>query len=213
MDQQAALLKKLGHGFTDAWREVGAEGDGAGQLADLTSRYAEPHRQYHTLQHIATVLDALHNHRAELEYPEEATLAAWYHDAVQDPLANDNEARSAELARTHLLAAHAPIDATARIHAMILDTRHAGPATSPDGMMVADADLAIFAAPAIAFDAYDVAIRQEYAAVPDAIYRTARRQILQGFLDRPFIYQTAAFRRQCEATARANLERAVLRLS
>lgn len=207
MDRQAALLRKLGHGFAAAWRETGADGDGMDQLADLAARYAEPHRHYHTLHHIAAVLDALHAHVGALERPEEAALAAWYHDAVHDPAASDNEARSAELATAHLLAAHAPVEATARVHAMILDTRHIGPATSPDGMLVADADLAILAAPEIAFDAYDAAIRQEYAAVPEAVYRAGRRRILQAFLDRPFIYQTAEFRKQCEASARRNLGR------
>jgi predicted metal-dependent HD superfamily phosphohydrolase len=213
MDQQAALLKKLGNSFVAAWREVGAEGDGTEQLAGLTTRYAESHRHYHTLHHIAAVLDAVRAHTGALEHPDEAVLAVWYHDAVYDPAASDNEARSAELASTRLLAAHAPIEAAARIHAMILDTRHAGPATTPDGMLVADADLAIFAAPAITFDAYDAAIRREYAAVPDGVYRAARRQVLQDFLNRPFIYQTAEFRKRCEAAARENLGRAILRLS
>jgi predicted metal-dependent HD superfamily phosphohydrolase len=212
MDEQAALLKKLGHSFTDAWRETGADGDGAEQLAELRARYADPHRHYHTVHHIAAVLDILRAHLGALEHPDEAVLAVWYHDAVYDPTRNNNEARSAELATTHLLAAHAPVDAAARVHAMILDTRHTGPATSPDGTLVADADLAIFAAPAIAFDAYDAAIRQEYATVPEAAYRAARRRVLREFLDRPFIYQSAAFRKQCERAARGNLERAVIRL-
>lgn len=212
MDQQAALLNRLGHGFATAWRDTGADGDGAIQSAQLIARYGEPHRHYHTLLHIASVLDTLRAHVGELEHPHEATLAVWYHDAVYDPGRDDNEARSADLSATHLLAAHAPVDAAARVHAMVLDTRHAAPALSPDGAYVADADLAILAAPVIAFDVYDAAIRREYAAVPDAAYRAARRRILQGFLDRPFIYQTAAFRKHCEAGARENLSRAVMRL-
>lgn len=212
MDEQAALLGKLARGFTAAWRETGAEGDGAASLTDLVARYGELHRHYHTLQHISSVLEALLPHVSALERPPEAVLAVWYHDAVYDPAAGDNEACSADLAAAHLLAAHAPVDAVARVRAMILDTRHSEPATSPDGALVADADLAILGAPAIAFDAYDTAIRQEYAAVPEAAYRAARRQVLQGFLDRPFIYQTPAFRKQCETAARGNLERAVMRL-
>ena len=212
MDRQAALLNRLGHGFSAAWRDTGASGDGAARLAELVARYGESHRHYHTLQHVASVLDALHAHVGALAHPHEAALAVWYHDAVYDPARDDNETQSADLAAAHLLAAHAPVDAAARVRAMILDTRHTGPAMSPDGAYVADADLAILAAPVIAFDAYDSAIRLEYAAVPDAAYRAARRQILHGFLDRPFIYQTAAFRKQCEASARRNLGRAVVRL-
>ncbi|HET7604074.1 MAG TPA: hypothetical protein VFK36_13710 [Gemmatimonadales bacterium] len=212
MDQQAALLKRLGNSFAAAWREAGADGDGTAQLADLTARYTEPHRYYHTLHHIAMVLDRLHAHQGALEHPAEAMLTAWYHDAVYDPAASDNEVRSAELATEQLLAAHAPVETAARVREMILDTRHAEPATSPDGAYVADADLAILAAPAIAFDAYDAAIRAEYAFVPEPAYRAARADVLQAFLDRPFIYQTAVFRKRCEIAARENLGRAVMRL-
>lgn len=212
MDEQAALLGKLARGFTAAWRETGAEGDGAAALTELTARYGESHRHYHTLQHISSVLEALLPHVSALERPPEAVLAVWYHDAVYAPAQQDNERRSADLAAEQLLAAHVPVEVAARVHAMVLDTRHAAPATSPDGEYVVDADLAILAAPAIAFDAYDTAIRLEYFFVPEAAYRAGRRQVLQGFLDRPFIYQTAVFRKECEAAARGNLERAVMRL-
>jgi predicted metal-dependent HD superfamily phosphohydrolase len=213
MDEQAALLGRLARGFTAAWREVGADGDGTAAVTDLGARYSESHRHYHTLQHVSSVLEALDAHVGELERPQAGVLVVWYHDAVYDPAASDNEARSADLAATHLLAAHAPVDAVARVRAMILDTRHTEPATSPDGALVADADLAIFSAPAIAFDAYDTAIRQEYAFVPEPAYRAARTRVLQAFLDRPFIYQTAAFRKRNEAAARENLGRAMVRLS
>jgi predicted metal-dependent HD superfamily phosphohydrolase len=212
MDRQAAILKTLGEGFAAAWRAMGANGDAAARLVELTGRYREPHRHYHTLQHITRVVEALHRHVGLLEHPDEATVAVWYHDAVYDPARDDNEFRSAELAARQLLAAHAPVDAIARVHEMILDTRHTEPATSPDGAYVADADLAILAAPAITFDAYDAAIREEYAFVPEPAYRAARTRILQGFLDRPFIYQTAVFRKRCEKAARENLGRAVMRL-
>lgn len=212
MDEQAAFLGKLAGGFSAAWREAGADGDGSAALTELTARYGESHRHYHTLHHVAHVLDALHRHVGALEHPSEARLAVWYHDAVYAPAQQDNERRSADLAAEQLLAAHVPVEVAARVHAMVLDTRHAAPATSPDGEYVVDADLAILAAPAIAFDAYDTAIRLEYSFVPEAAYRAARRQVLQGFLDRPFIYQTAVFRKECEAAARRNLERAVMRL-
>ena len=212
MDEQAALLKRLAQGFADAWRGIGADGDGADQLAELAERYAEPHRHYHTLHHIAMVLDALQAQSGALEHPAEAMLAIWYHDAIYHPAESDNEARSADLAAGQLRAAHAPVETAARVHAMILDTRHTEAARSPDGKLVADADLAIFAASAVAFDAYDAAIRHEYAFVPEPAYRAARVRVLQAFLDRPFIYQTAAFRKNCEAAARENLGRALMRL-
>ncbi len=57
----------------------------------------------------------------------------------------------------------------------------------------------------IGIGAYAQAIRQEYAAVPDELYRPGRRRVLEGFLARPQIYLTERLRALWEAPARANL--------
>ena len=94
MDEQAAFLGRLARGFTAAWREVGADGDGTAAVTDLGARYSESHRHYHTLQHVSSVLEALDAHVGELEHPQEGVLAVWHHDAVYDPAASDNEGNS-----------------------------------------------------------------------------------------------------------------------
>ena len=67
---------------------------------ELAAAYAEPARFYHTLDHVAAVLGT----NAELadlaRDPAALQLAAWFHDAVYDPRASDNEERSAALARS-----------------------------------------------------------------------------------------------------------------
>jgi predicted metal-dependent HD superfamily phosphohydrolase len=198
--------------FRAAWQQVAGHAPGDVVFARLAARYAAPGRYYHTMAHVLATLDALRGAGAGLEHPAEAELALWYHDAVYDPQRNDNEAASAELAGRDLREAGASAQGIARLSALIMDTRHVAPATSADGALVADADLAVLGAPADVFDSYDAAIRMEYAYVPEQAYRAARTAILSGFLARPSIYQTGVFRQAHEARARANLARAISRL-
>ena len=179
-------------------------------LADLARRHREPGRHYHTLEHVNAVLDQLHAVRDQLQHPADAELAVWFHDAVYDPTRSDNEIASAELARQHLEAAGAPAAQVERITGMILATRHRSDATSPDGALVADADLAILAAPAAEFDAYECAVRLEYGHLTDADFNRGRAAFLHAMLERKRIYQTPAFA-HLEPLARANLQRAVTR--
>ena len=76
---------------------------------ELEARYAEPHRHYHTRRHIEQCLQFL-DLVPDLTDGERRTLtwAIWWHDAIYDPEAPDNEARSAELAKQDLKA----LDAT-----------------------------------------------------------------------------------------------------
>lgn len=198
--------------FQCAWHTVGAAGDGAGAFEGLQARYAALSRHYHTMAHVLETIGALRATGGSLVNPAEAELALWYHDAVYDPARNDNEEASAELATHELRRARVKEPVLERISAMILDTRHSAPATTADGALVADADLATLGASEDVFDAYDAAIRQEYAFVPEPVYRVARAEVLRKFLDRPAVYQTGVFRRTHETRAQSNLARALARL-
>ncbi len=63
------------------------------------------------------------------------------------------------------------------------------------------------------YRAYAQAIRQEYAAVPDSLYRPGRRRVLESFLARRHIYLTERLRALWEAPARANLSGEIARLT
>jgi predicted metal-dependent HD superfamily phosphohydrolase len=193
------------------WRRIGARADAA--VYDvLARRYAEPHRAYHTLGHVARCLEEWDGARALASAPDACELAIWFHDAVYDPSAADNEARSAELAAEACRAAGLPRDFARLVAGLVLDTRHAGPAATSDGALVADTDLAILGRPPDEFAAYEEGIRREYAGVPEAEYRKGRSDFLLRFLDRPALYATAHFRGRYEAPARRNLGDLVARL-
>jgi predicted metal-dependent HD superfamily phosphohydrolase len=174
---------------------------------DLAARYAGLVRYYHTLDHVRAVLEVL---EAAGGKAPPLLVAAWYHDAVYDSQAGDNEERSADLARAALAALNAPAavrDETARL--ILLTKTHETDADDADGRLLLDADLAVLGADEAGYDRYARAIRREYAWVDEAAYRAGRRKVLQGFLDRPRIYHTPALFDRLEAAARRNLRREI----
>jgi predicted metal-dependent HD superfamily phosphohydrolase len=194
------------------WRRLGARGDAAAVHDGLVGRYAEPHRAYHTLGHVAACLAEWDGARGGASDPDAGELALWFHDAVYDPRAGDNEARSADLAAAACREAGVGETFARRVAGLILETRHAGSPETPDGALVADADLAIFGRPPDEFAAYEAGIRREYAWVPVPEYRRGRSDILRRFLDRPAVYATSHFRERYEVQARRNLEGLLARL-
>lgn len=183
-------------------------------LADLAMRYAEPHRHYHTLDHIGALLALLAQHRPLAHDTHAIAAAICFHDAVYDTHRQDNEARSAELARTELarLGWHEP--ATDKVVALVLATQHHDAALADaDAQLFLDFDLSILAADPALYDAYAAAVRREYAWVPERAYAQGRSAVLQGFLAREHIFRTPALHALWDAPARANLARELSALS
>jgi predicted metal-dependent HD superfamily phosphohydrolase len=181
-------------------------------LAELTARYREPHRAYHTLQHLEECFATLEPAASLSRRPGEVEAALWFHDAVYDTRAHDNEARSAQWAREALLTASADPATADRVHALVLATAHRTPPDDADAQLLVDVDLAILGAPAPRFAEYEQQIRQEYAWVPDQLFRERRARVLASFLERPGIYATAYFATRLETAARANLHRSLAQL-
>ena len=203
----------FGPAWRRAWSELGFAAPSAPVLAELLARWGEPHRRYHTLQHLDECLAQCASNRALAEHPGEVAIAVWFHDAVYDTSRHDNEAESAAWAVRVLREAGAPGEAAARVEALVMATRHSVPARTADERLVVDIDLAILGASPARFDEYDRQIRDEYGFVPEAVFREKRAQVLRGFLDRPAIFGTAAFVQRFEAQARVNLARALAGLA
>jgi predicted metal-dependent HD superfamily phosphohydrolase len=175
--------------------------------------YTEPTRAYHTAEHLRDCLEQFDLTRNSALQADEVEAAIWFHDAVYRPGSGDNEELSAELARSSLAQAGVPPEVTSRIAGLVLATRHLGPATEPDAALLCDIDLSILGRAPGVFDEFERRIRREYFWVPEALYRTARAEILDGFLRRPTIYQTRYFRDRYEAQARTNLDRILKELA
>lgn len=177
-------------------------------LADLVSRYSEPHRHYHTLDHIRALFSHLEAHQELASDRAAITAAICFHDAIYDTRRNDNELRSADLARGELEKIGWPAPELGKVAAMILATQHHNPpAPDADTLLFLDLDLSILGACAQAYDSYSAAIRREFEWVPDVAYAQGRSQVLKNFLKREAIFKTRALRELWEASARANLTR------
>jgi len=198
------------------WRAaLGVDGpdvDRAGR--DLLARYAEPHRRYHTQQHLAEVLTALDLIALDLIALDvagggsTARLAAWFHDAVYDPRWADNEERSAALASKVLPGLGLPPAVVEEIARLVrLTATHDADPHDAAGAALCDADLAILGADAARYAAYADAVRAEYCHLPADAFATGRADVLRGLLERRPLYRTEPAARRWAAAARANLDR------
>ena len=207
-----AIDPALAHSWSRAWLGLGATDAGVALRDQLLAAWSEPQRRYHTVRHLGDCI-ALFEAASQLAaHPSEVEIALWFHDAVYDLKAKDNEARSAAWAEQALSAAQVGSDVRARVHELIMATCHAAQPESEDGRLLVDIDLSILGAEPERFDEYEVQVRQEYAWVPGPLFRRKRKELLQGFLARQHIYATEWFQQRFEAMARSNLQRSVVRL-
>lgn len=189
---------------------------------DLLERYEQPHRKYHTSVHLSEMLTALktlyeQHHTAT---PRAVLLAAWFHDAVYEANPGEDEAASADLARTALtpLASTGSLtnrEVTAIAHLIELTASHqladgieeytSGALTRADAAFFLDADLAILAADSPRYTRYVAGVRAEYAHYTLDAFTRGRAAILQGFLNRTAIYASDTAHLLWDAPARLNL--------
>jgi predicted metal-dependent HD superfamily phosphohydrolase len=186
------------------WRSLGAKGDVGGWYEILMRAYAEPQRHYHNQRHIADCLAEFDSVRSLAKQPEAVELALWFHDAVYDPKAADNEEQSAALAKCCLEAAglRELAEVVARL---IMTTKTHDLMPTTDAALLVDVDLSILGQSEARFAEYEAQIRAEYAWVAAEVFATKRTEILRRFLARPRIYITEAFFDRHEAQARRNL--------
>ncbi|MES2251982.1 MAG: N-methyl-D-aspartate receptor NMDAR2C subunit [Pseudomonadota bacterium] len=192
-----------------AWQALGVAAPDDALRLELQRRYGEPQRHYHTMQHLGECLAWFDQEQALAERPGEVALALWFHDAIYDVHAHDNEARSADWARQALQAAGASDASADRVHALVMATRHDAVPEGRDAELLIDIDLSILGAERARFDEYERQVHAEYGFVPEEIRLPRRRAILQRFLDRPAIYATPRMHALLEARARENLQRSI----
>lgn len=136
-------------------------------------------------------------------------LALWFHDAVYRTFRKGNELHSAEWAARFLAEHGAAASMIANVRELVMATTHGPAPLSGDAALVVDIDLSILGQPPAIYDEFERNVRREYWWVPGRRFAAARRSILASFLERPSIYHGPTFQDRYEATARANLERAI----
>jgi predicted metal-dependent HD superfamily phosphohydrolase len=194
------------------WKALGGGGNPDDVIFDIQNRYAEPHRKYHTIQHLEECLDTFQQVKALAQHPAAVEMALLFHDVIYDVHRHDNEFESAELADRWLTKGSVKREVIDRIKSLILVTQHSNVPQDADECLLVDIDLAILGADAERFWEYDQQIRQEYAFVPETLYNQKRYEILNGFLLRPSIYSTQYFQEFLEIRARENLQSLIAKL-
>ena len=175
---------------------------------DLIRRYSEQHRRYHSVRHLHAVVSDVIAHRHLCSDVQATVLAAFFHDAVYAIGAADNEAASAELARSAMTSLGFERQACERVAQLVVATADhhlpADDALRDDAAVLIDADLAVLAGDPADYRRYVERVRDEYAEIPDDLWRIGRGAVLESFLGRDRIYSTKDSQER-EVAARRNL--------
>ncbi len=179
----------------------------------LLQAWNEPHRRYHSVQHLRDILDRVEELGPYADDPDAVRLAAWYHDSVYAGLPDDEErsARRAEQELSRLGVAPNTVDEVARL--VRLTITHDPAAGDRNGEVLSDADLAPLAVSRDNYRLNSAAIRAEYPHIPDEVFRKGRLQVLAALLDGPGVFRSESGRRQWEAAARDNMRAEMAALS
>jgi predicted metal-dependent HD superfamily phosphohydrolase len=190
----------------EAWAELAGDSPTARtEWAAVVGAWAEPHRRYHDLAHLAAVLGIVGELAGHAADPAAVRLAAWYHDVAYDPRRGDNEEVSAARARIGLLGL---VDeaTVAEVERLVLLTAGHDPAPGDaNGAVLCDADLAVLAGPPEAYAAYASAVRAEYGHLSDEVFTAERTAVLERLLTLPALYRLPETAAQWSDRAWANL--------
>lgn len=191
-------------------------GDRIAVFDDLVARHSEPGRHYHDFEHASGVVDVILGLHSPGDDWAVAVLAAWFHDAVHDVRApaGTNEGASAVVAHDALSSLGATLTSIGGVCRLVCLTASHRPSTiDRTGALLCDADLSVLGAAPERYGDYMAGVRAEYAHVTDDAWRTGRRDVLRGFLDRPTIFHTDAGRARWESQARTNISEELATLS
>lgn len=195
--------------FIALWKRAGSRCDEAKArqvFAEMAAHYDEPHRHYHTAEHIRHCLRQLDLIPDDDPHRDAVELAIWFHDVIYrigDPA---NEANSARWFREQATGdlPDALVDQVCRL---IVATEHRQAPTEPDTAYVIDIDLSSFGQPYEAFIADSALVRAESTHLDDEAYFRGQREFLEKLLRRDRIFVSDLFHRPFEERARDNIRR------
>ncbi len=173
----------------------------------ICQRYSEPHRYYHTLEHIMEMLNMINF----FQPTKHLVLSCFFHDLIYDPMSSTNEEDSADHCKQFLHAlSFEPTDIEHCVQLILSTKKHVPFNSSIESHIFLDSDLSILGAEPKRYDQYASQIRKEYSHVEGLLYKKERIKILEKFLERKNIYYTAAMQENLEAKARENIQREIL---
>lgn len=152
-------------------------------LIELARRWSEKHRFWHGPEHLLTLLAHFEN-EADSQERETLLLAALYHDAIYDPLREDNEDASASLLLAHAADMAHPV--VRRAAEIIAASKWSAAPADDLTWKFWEADCRPLAPdyPLPARIAYERAVFREYQFASWPLYRAKRAEFLQVWAKR-----------------------------
>lgn len=145
------------------------------QSKEVVEKYHEPHRFYHTWEHIEDILNMMERDGV---HDDEFFLTAVFHDVIYDPQRTDNEVESVKFLEKIWLCNRSIEGTKDKVIRMILDTSNHMP-TFPDSQKFIDYDLDILKRPFVELIEYEHKIFKEFQYVEYDTYRLHRVNILK----------------------------------
>lgn len=133
----------------------------------------------------------------------------WFHDVIYAPFSSSNERDSADLAETFLHENNASSGVIRNVRELIIATEHSSKASSSDQALLLDIDLSVLGTPTDVYKQFERDVRFEYKRVPYFLYRSKRKEVLEGFLNGKTVYRNGFFIDKLEEQARHNLLAAI----
>jgi predicted metal-dependent HD superfamily phosphohydrolase len=196
------------------WRQLMGVSPAAAALGDeLLRRWAESHRRYHTLEHLAACLDAVDALADEAADVIAVRLAVWFHDAVYNRRPGEDEQASAALAEDRLRRLGVA-DRVAEVARLVrLTATHQTAPDDRNGAVLCDADLSVLGGTPESYARYAAQIREEYADIDEVDFRAGRRRVLEAFAAREPLFRTRPAQALWEEHARRNVRTELALLS
>lgn len=205
----------------------------AANIWDLIKHaYTEPHRHYHTLEHLAFMFDQFDQHKKNIKHQFEVELAIWFHDFVYNtdmPDYGSNERNSVKAMFDHLThyaddwfgISKLDDDGISVMNRMILAAEFIlstkghvvkAPSVMADDQArnsneyFLDIDLGILGTDTSTCDVFDDKIRKEFIQHSEDDFKRGRIQAMNEFEKRPQVFLTNYFHDKYELQARENLK-------
>lgn len=180
----------------------------------ISNAYSGKGRYYHTLKHIAQLLNLSERYSSKILDINNLQLSIFYHDVVYSVTKNNNEEKSADFAEVHLKKLNFSAKKITKCRNYIIATKnHLNLENDPDLDFFLDFDLEKLGCSWPEYEEYTQQIRKEYRIYPKLVYNKGRKKVLAHFLAQNSIYKTKEFIKFYENTARENLKRELLILS
>lgn len=188
---------------------LGVKAEGSKEMeAMLTEAYNSKERRYHNMGHVISFLKFVESRKDKIENYVAMIAAVLFHDVVYDTRSKDNEVKSALLCREILSGLGINDEVVKKAEGFILATaKHENPGGEHDIDIFLDGDLSILGSDEKTYDNYARAIREEYSWISDEDYKKGRKEFLQNFIKREYIYFTKEAQDEFEDRAIKNIKK------